>query len=617
MREALFTHRSALSSGGRGKLRLKELAGKRRRRRRTSAPQVIIILVLFIIALALGALLLFRSCTPGSGQTPTQSPGGIFDTLFPSPTPSATPVPTPTPEPTPTPIPDPTSVEGTRASDFGLNFEMQLDGEEISSYSRDTSLDFGAPEDYTDLEGVITFRGNNFRDAPTYGSAGAVAEKKLEIAWEKEIPGSISKSDSGSWFGCGWTGQPLIVRWPEATRRIMNLYDEKKNKDGLVEVIYATENSYIYFLDLDDGNFTRDKVNGKWTFKGAGSLDPRGYPLLYVGAGDAGPNGPAENMIISLIDGKKIYSYGARDPYSLRSFLAFDPATLVHAGTDTVTYASESGIIYQFKLNTLYDETAGTISIDPSNILKWRYTTERSRESGTRAYWLGFESSPVIWRHYMYVSDNAGDLFCIDINTMEVVWMQDVMDDTNCSPVFEINEETGECSIYIGTSLHWTVDENNTGIIPFWRIDALTGEVVWKADGYRCTRSSVSGGIQDTAAIGKHNVSDLVYVAYAMTTETATRGVLVAYDKATGEERWAKDLDAYTWSSPIVLYDDNGDGYVVEFDSAGKCYLFDGRTGDLLDKLELEGNFEASAAAFDDMIVIGTRASKIYGIRLK
>ena len=46
-------------------------------------------------------------------------------------------------------------------------------------------------------------------------------------------------------------------------------------------------------------------------------------------------------------------------------------------------------------------------------------------------------------------------------------------------------------------------------------------------------------------------------------------------------------------------------------------YLFDGRTGETLDRLDLEGNFEASPAAFDNMIVIGTRASKIYGVKLK
>ena len=32
---------------------------------------------------------------------------------------------------------------------------------------------------------------------------------------------------------------------------------------------------------------------------------------------------------------------------------------------------------------------------------------------------------------------------CIDLNTMEVVWVQDTIDDTNASPVFEVNEEDG------------------------------------------------------------------------------------------------------------------------------------------------------------------------------
>ncbi len=592
-----------------------------RRRRRRVTPKFFIILILFILILLLaiwGISALLQKDGDAEGKP------GLIESIFgentPEPTPTNVPALTPDPTPTAVPIPSPTSTAGTAAADFGLQSEMQLDGASVANYRAPVDLTYPDAEDYTALEGVITFRGNNYRDDPTYGTAGTVTEKKLELVWANEIPGSIAKGNpsDGTWFGVGWTGQPLIVRWPEKTRRIMNLYEEKKNKDGLVEIIYATENSYIYFIDLEDGTATRDRVNGKWTYKGSGSLDPRGYPLLYVGAGDEGPNGPAENQIISLIDGRKIYSYGAEDPFSLRGFFAFDPATIVHAATDTVTYASEAGIVYQFKLNTTYDAAAGTISVNPSDVFKWRYTTQRSRDGeADNTYWLGFESSPIFWKNYMYVTDNGGNLFCFDVNTMEVVWMQDVLDDTNCTPVFDLNEETGEASIYLGTSLHWTVDGDNTGIIPFWRIDALTGEVVWKAEGYRCTRSNVSGGIQDTAALGKNNLSDLVYIAYAMTTETETRGLLVAYNKADGREVWKKNLGAYAWSSPLILYDDKGDGYVVQCDAAGHMYLFDGRTGETLDRLDLEGNFEASPAAFDNMIVIGTRASKIYGVKLK
>lgn len=585
------------------------MAQTKKRRRRRVTPKFFLFLLILLVIILLGIFLIV-SCSKNR-ETPSGDPLNV------DPSASGNTLQTVEPTQTPVPLPDPTSTTSTHPDTFGLQTEMEKNSQRISTHLWNADLTFPDAENYTGMEGIVTFRGNNYRNDPTYGTAGTVSEKKLELVWTKEIRGSISKSGDGAWFGCGWTGQPLIVRWDEQTKKNMNIYEEKKQKNDLVEIIYATENSNIYFLDLEDGSFTRDKIDGKWTFKGAGSLDPRGYPLLYVGAGDDGPNGSARNMIFSLIDGSMLYSYGADDPFATRTFMAYDPATLIHAESDTLTYAAENGIVYQMQLNTNYDAQNGTISINPSNTVKMRYTTSRTREGGTDSYWLGFESSPVIWKHFMYVSDNAGNLFCIDINTLEVVWMQDVMDDTNCSPVFEINEETGEASIYIGTSLHWTVDDNNYGYIPFWRIDALTGEIVWKDEGYRCTRSSVSGGIQDTAALGKNNLSDLVYVAYAMTVDTDTRGVLVAYYKETGEKAWVKELGSYSWSSPLIVYDDNGDGYIIECTAAGKMFLLDGRTGEKLDMLELEGNFEASPAAFGDTIVIGTRASKIYGVKIK
>ncbi|MDO4568448.1 MAG: PQQ-binding-like beta-propeller repeat protein [Clostridia bacterium] len=527
--------------------------------------------------------------------------------------------PTATPEPTPTPVlyPSPTSVAQTDPDAFGLITEMQLDGASITDYVSSYRTSFGTPDEFTSVEGVTTFRGNNFRDDATYGTAGSVEDKTLNLVWTADIPGSIAKgTGSGTWFGCGWTGQPLIVRWDEDVKQVMNLYDSAMATQDFTEVIYATENSNIYFLDLYTGAFTRDEIDGGFTFKGSGSIDPRGYPLLYVGAGDSGPNGAARNFIFSLIDGSVLYEYGANDDFSLRNFKGFDAATLVHAESDSVTYPSETGIIYRFRLNTQFDMEAGTISVNPSDMLKWRYTTERTRQGGTGSYWLGMETSLIMWENYMYFADNAGNMFCMDSSTMEVIWMQDVLDDTNCTPVFELNEELGEAYIYVGTSSHWTADSNEIADIPFWKLNAITGEIIWQDEGYRCTRTNVSGGVQASPALGKNNLSDLIFVSYALTVDTDTRGTLVAYDKLTHEKVWVKNLRGYSYSSPIVMYDDDGDGYVVTCDSTGHMYLFDGRTGETLDSLELEGNFEASPAAFGNMIVIGTRSSKIYGVRL-
>ena len=82
----------------------------------------------------------------------------------------------------------------------------------------------------------------------------------------------------------GWTGQCAIVRWPEEVVRIMNVREEKKG-GPLTEVIYATLDGRVYFLDLYDGQATRPAINIGAPIKGSVTVDPRGYPLLYVGQG--------------------------------------------------------------------------------------------------------------------------------------------------------------------------------------------------------------------------------------------------------------------------------------------------------------------------------------------
>ena len=71
------------------------------------------------------------------------------------------------------------------------------------------------------------------------------------------------------------------------------------------------------------------------------------------------------------------------------------------------------------KLNTAFDPVLGKLTIQPSERVKLRYSTSRSSEE---SYWLGMEDSAVAWKNYLYIADNGGNLLCININTMEVVW---------------------------------------------------------------------------------------------------------------------------------------------------------------------------------------------------
>ena len=483
--------------------------------------------------------------------------------------------------------------------------------EAVDSYEAPGPMDFGPGGDYFALPGICTFRGNNYRNGASYGTAN-ITEGKAQIVWEKETS-ALQAPDGNVWTGSGWTGQPLIATWPaESLRTMETMYDWARERDSLTEVIYATMDGYVYFYELESGQATRDPLFLGFTFKGAGALDPRGWPILYVGAGYAGSRGDGRVLVVNLVDGTVLYEFGAADGYAARSWSMYDASPLVHADTDQLIYPGENGLLYIVKLNASYDPETGIVGMLPEEPIRWRYNGVRT---GT-AYWVGVEASPVCWSHYLYMADNGGNLMCMDLNTLKLIWVQDVLDDTNCTPVLEC--EDGHPYIYISTSFHagWRAAENSTATIPVWKIDALNGEVVWQHD-YTCyTQSGVSGGVQGTIAIGKNELSDLIFVPVARTGDQASAGVLAALSKKTGETVWEFPTVIYSWSSPVDFYDDTGKGYLIYCTSGGYFYLLDGKTGEKLDGIDLNGNIEASAAMYNDMVVVGHRSQRIFGIKV-
>ena len=76
-------------------------------------------------------------------------------------------------------------------------------------------------------------------------------------------------------------------------------------------------------------------------------------------------------------------------------------------------------------------------------------------------------------------------------------------------------------------------------------------------------------------------------------------------------------MNNYLWSSPVGFYDEDGNGYIIQCDSAGNMFLIDGRTGIILNTITLDANIEASPTIYEDMIVIATRGGSIYGIEIR
>lgn len=529
-----------------------------------------------------------------------------------SPAVTVQPTPTPTPEPTPTPVglPDfkPHSVDGTEPERLISSTAIMVDGEVVEEYESDYEINFDLPERYTELEGIVTFRGDNFRSGAAYGTA-AVSSKTLTKVWSKSTSG-LSDSDGIYWSGSGWTGQPLIVKWPEATRKnISAMYDWAREKEGLVEVIYATLDGHVYFYELTSGEYTRDPLNLGFNYKGAGALDPRGYPILYVGSGVDSVNGRSRVKVVNLIDNSVMFEFGHNETFANRGWHMFDSSPLVSAETDQLIYPGENGILYIIHLNTKYNEQTVELSVDPDNIVKWKYNGVRS---GSR-YWLGVESSAAIINNYIFLADNGGNLMCLDLNTLKLVWVQDVLDDTNCSPVVDV--EDGHPYIYISTSFHYGWRSYSTAEIPIFKIDAETGEIVWRTD-YTCyTVQDLSGGVQGTIAVGKNKLSDMIFVPVART-PGASSGTLAALKKDTGEVVWEKETSMYSWSSPVDFYDADGNGYLLYCNSGFNMFLIDGKTGEQLDYMNLGGNIEASPAMYGNYAVVGTRAMRTYCIQV-
>lgn len=559
-------------------------------------------IVIFVALLAVLVMVVMRGIAANKALEETAE----------SPAVTVQPTPTPTPEPTPTPVglPDfkPHSVDGTEPERLISSTAIMVDGEVVEEYESDYEINFDLPERYTELEGIVTFRGDNFRSGAAYGTA-AVSSKTLTKAWSKSTSG-LSDSDGIYWSGSGWTGQPLIVKWPEATRKnISAMYDWAREKEGLVEVIYATLDGHVYFYELTSGEYTREPLNLGFNYKGAGALDPRGYPILYVGSGVDSVNGRSRVKVVNLIDNSVMFEFGHNETFANRGWHMFDSSPLVSAETDQLIYPGENGILYIIHLNTKYNEQTGELSVEQDNIVKWKYNGVRS---GSR-YWLGVESSAAIINNYIFLADNGGNLMCLDLNTLKLVWVQDVLDDTNCSPVVDI--EDGHPYIYISTSFHYGWRSYSTAAIPIFKIDAETGEIVWRTD-YTCyTVQDLSGGVQGTIAVGKNKLSDMIFVPIART-PGASSGTLAALKKDTGEVVWEKETSMYSWSSPVDFYDADGNGYLLYCNSGFNMFLIDGKTGEQLDYMNLGGNIEASPAMYGNYAVVGTRAMRTYCIQV-
>lgn len=478
-----------------------------------------------------------------------------------------------------------------------LSYTYQIKTHDGLAYSNNILLD--SSDTYNQVEGVTTFRGNNYRDSAFYGEVNVI-EKKLNKVWTNII------RHTDNWTGVGWNGQPAIIRWDETTRKQMNLYDEFKEKENFTEVIYGALDSTVHFYDLDTGYPCREPIKVASSIKGSVTIDPRGYPLLYVGQGInevSGESVPMGYHIFSLITGEELLFINGRDSYAYLGWGAFDGNPIIDAKTDTMILPGENGLIYIVKLNTIYDKEVGTISINPQ-ITRYR-TTINGRAAG-------IENSIVIYNNLAFFANNNGIIQCLDLNTLTPIWNFQMEDDCDATIGLDIENEIP--MLYEACE----VDRRKINSPSVARkINGLTGEVIWE---YSCDclyDANVNGGALSSVVIGKNDISDLVIFNFSKTT-SFYNGKMVALNKSSGNVAWEKDLNKYSWSTPTAIYSSSGKSYLIFCDSVGHVLLIDARTGETLYTLNTGGgNIEGSPAIFDNKIIIGTRGKRIFCIEIK
>lgn len=476
---------------------------------------------------------------------------------------------------------------------ININYNYEVIGD------RNICSDILFTDKYSSLEGIPTFRGNNFRNTASYG-VSKISRKELNVKWK-------TTTSFSSWGGgAGWTGQPAIIKWNEDLKNSMNIDEKFKSQANFTEVMYASLDGKVYFLDLKSGEQSRNTIKVGNPIKGSLSIDSREIPMLYVGEGiDEG--GTTGFNIYSLIDGSSLYEINGYDDYAYRGWPAFDSSALIYPEGDIVIEAGENGILYIIKLNTNYDRENNTVSINPET-LKYRYYTGDSYGR------LGIENSVVAYANLLYFADNNGEIHCIDLRKMEPMWIVEGLDDIDATITLE--EEDGVPYLYIGDEVD---HQGIIGTSTIRKINGLSGEVVWKNE-FTCESvvggDATNGGILATNVIGKNNISDLVIFSLARY-DGFSSGAVIAMSKSTGEVVWETKVNNYLWSSPVDFYDEDGNGYIIQCDSAGNMFLIDGRTGIILNTITLDANIEASPTIYEDMIVIATRGGSIYGIEIR
>jgi hypothetical protein len=452
------------------------------------------------------------------------------------------------------------------------------------------NLNFG-PEKHT--SGIYTFRGNNQRNSPVLGTLSGRPVMITEDWFFKTDEDTVN-GIYGTWRGgAGWTGQPLYVEWTAAeVKELTGVSAEFKIRDqGLNEIIQVSLCGKVYFIEAETGQQTRKPLEINNPIKGTPSIDGINRKFLLVGQGIKN-RGLFAFRIFDLRKNILVHLQPMPSPFAPKGWGACDASPLIDPESGIFIWPTESGVIYRGMLDDQHHP--------PYEQYKYSIA-EHPRQ--------GIESSPSAYGNLGYFNDNAGNVLCIDLLNMKPRWHFFNNDDSDASPVLEVENDIPY--IYVGNEVD---QQGSSGKAYLRKLNGLTGKTVWE---YERTCYSVTiprtnnGGMLTTPSVGRNKTAGFIWTIFSRV-DTLSRGSFVCLNTADGKIKYEIPLGSYSWASPIALYDAEGNAYVYFTDVGGSMYLINGETGEIIFRNNTGEIFESSPVAIGNRIIQPARGDKIF-----
>lgn len=358
------------------------------------------------------------------------------------------------------------------------------------------------------------------------------------------------------WCGTGWTGQPAVVPY-----------------NGRTWVIFGAYDGAVHFLDAETGEQLLPSFQTGDLIKGSVTVDPDGYPLIYIGSRD-------DNFRIIAFDREEPTELWRMNAYDVERLTGnrlywnddWDSSALVI--DDYLFEGAENSSFYIVKLNRSYD-SSGLAKVSPEISHVFPGWDEQLLEDIADEE-ISIESSVAIFKNTLYFANSGGLVQGWDISGLG-------KNGTDWQPERTFRFWTGgdvdativvdeEGMLYVGVERERQGEKyaearaRSEEVGQILKLDPSRPDdpIVWAvkdleplAENPPALRTQT--GLWATPAL----YGEMIYAA----THT---GRLLGIDRATGAICWETQLGGFLWGSPVVI-----DDLLLQGDHQGILHAYD------------------------------------------